>query len=380
MSITQTITALPTPPDPDDPTTFDDRAYAFTDAQVDMATELNAMISQINSTEADMNTSAANAAASASDAQTFAENARLYSEYAASSAQFQGAWSSSTTYALGDSCSYNRAIWRSLVAGNLNHIPAAGSVYWVETWRQNNMEYGQCVLRKVGSNLVLYPYNGNQLFINGAYEKLPGACILPVTGLAANTLYYIYAYMSGSTVTLEASTTTYAIDSTNGQEIKNGDPTRSLVGMAKTITGPAWADTATRRYVRSWYNRDIDGAAIYNAITSDYTFSSAAWAEIDASTIKSVLCWDKEIATVRCICSYYNTTSYAQHVGTGVGIDSVRLSPSSIGAVAASSYGDLPLEISLPLTNGEHTFHLYGYTSSTGVRCQIGSHISVEIR
>jgi len=373
MSITQTITALPTPPNPDDPTTFDDRAYAFTEAQVAMATELNTMISQINSTETNINTAESNAS-------MYASNAQAYSESAASSANFRGAWSSSTTYALGDSCYYNEAIWRSLVDGNLNNMPFGGSAYWAETWRQN-MEYGQCILKKSGSDLSLIPYNGNQIFINGDFHKLTSPCTLAAAGLSADTLYYIYAYMSGSTVMLEASATTHTQDSTHGHEIKSGDATRSLVGMAKTITGPAWVDTNTQRYVRSWYNRNA--AAIYNAITSDYVFSvTNTWVEIDASTVKSVLCWDDEVATMRCVCSYYNNNaSSLRNVRTGVGIDSARLNTSSELTVDTVHGSDLPLTVSSLLAEGAHTFHLYGFVSGgIDVYCRAGSYISVEIR
>jgi len=31
--------------------------------------------------------------------------------------------------------------------------------------------------------------------------------------------------------------------------------TRALVGMARIISGPAWADSATQRFVVSWFNR-----------------------------------------------------------------------------------------------------------------------------
>jgi hypothetical protein len=77
-------------------------------------------------------------------------------------------------------------------------------------------------------------------------------------GLTASTLYYIYAYMVGAVMTLEASATGHATDTStanNGTEIKSGDPTRSLVGMIATDATSLFADSATQLFVRSWFNR-----------------------------------------------------------------------------------------------------------------------------
>jgi len=119
--------------------------------------------------------------------------------------------------------------------------------------------YAQCRLVKSGSNIVLIPYNGNLLSINGAPQAIPNSGVsLAPTGLTANTTYYIYAYMSSGTMTLEASTTGYGVSVTNGNDgcpIKTGDDTRTLVGLTRIITGPAWVDTAAQRFVRSYWNR-----------------------------------------------------------------------------------------------------------------------------
>ena len=48
--------------------------------------------------------------------------------------------------------------------------------------------------------------------------------------LAASTVYYAYAFMVGQTMQLEFSTTAFAFD-VRGLPIKNGDATRTLIGM-----------------------------------------------------------------------------------------------------------------------------------------------------
>lgn len=118
---------------------------------------------------------------------------------------------------------------------------------------------GQCRLTYSSTtSLLLKPYQGNQIWVNGAYRTIPSAGVsLANTGLTTATLYYIYAFMSGSTLTLEAVTTGHATDSTYGHEIKSGDATRTLVGMAYMADGSpgTFADSTTFRGVASWFNR-----------------------------------------------------------------------------------------------------------------------------
>lgn len=92
---------------------------------------------------------------------------------------------------------------------------------------------GECKLTFSGSNLLLSPYNGNRIVVNDALYAIPSAgIILAATGATANTTYYVYVYDNAGTLTLERSTTGHATDSNNGIEIKSGDATRVLVGMA----------------------------------------------------------------------------------------------------------------------------------------------------
>ncbi len=114
----------------------------------------------------------------------------------------------------------------------------------------------QCQLTKSGSNLLLSRFNGIGLTINNVAYAIPSAGVtLAPTGLTVGTLYYIYAYMNSGTMTLEAVTTVPVVDSTSGMKIKTGDASRTLVGMARPITGPAWSDLVNQRFVVSYFNR-----------------------------------------------------------------------------------------------------------------------------
>ena len=135
--------------------------------------------------------------------------------------------------------------------------------------------HGYCRLAKVSTDLVLQRVGPGYLIINGVVRQVPVAGVsLAATGLSAGTTYNIYAYMNGSTMTLEASATAYATDATTGIVIKSGDATRTLVGMARVISGPAFADIPTRRYVLSYFNRRRMNA--YRALGSNQTTTTTA--------------------------------------------------------------------------------------------------------
>ena len=147
----------------------------------------------------------------------------------------------------------NLAMGNNKITGLANGTAATDAV----AFGQIAQAFGQCRLTKSGSNLLLVPYNGNKLFINGVMCLVPAAGVSLGTGsLSASTVYNIYAVATGTTVTsLEASTTARATDATYGNQIKSGDATRALVGKARTTSGTAWADTDAQRFVISWFNR-----------------------------------------------------------------------------------------------------------------------------
>jgi hypothetical protein len=153
---------------------------------------------------------------------------------------------------------------------------------------------GQCQLTKSGSNLLLSPFRGNRLTINSALETVPDAgATLSTGGLSATTLYYIYAFMNSGTMTLEASTTGYVTQSGTGIRVKSGDATRTLVGMARTDGSTAWADSATQRFVRSWFNDP--GIATLSAYSANRSTSSTSYAEPNSEIRNEFLIWSGEI-------------------------------------------------------------------------------------
>ena len=72
--------------------------------------------------------------------------------------------------------------------------------------------------------------------------------------------------------------------------------------MARIITGPAWVDTATQRFVISWYNRRR--IAGLNALSSNFTTSSTTNVEGMPSNRAEFLCWADDTSV--CIVQTYN--------------------------------------------------------------------------
>ena len=119
---------------------------------------------------------------------------------------------------------------------------------------------GQCRLTLDSGNLKLSRYNGRFLFIGGALHEIPAEGVtLPPTGLSANTTYYIYAWMDSGVMKLEASTTPPTVAMPYGNMVKAvaGGEQYSLVGMARVVAGPAFADSDAQRLVASYFNRRL---------------------------------------------------------------------------------------------------------------------------
>jgi hypothetical protein len=154
----------------------------------------------------------------------------------------------------------------------------------------NSAIWAQCRLNWVSASMIrLDRFDGMLLTINGIARAIaaPGPTLAP-TGLTPDTVYYVYAAWSGSAVTIEASTTAPATG-TNGQQIKTGDATRTLVGMVSPITGPAWADSASARRVLSYHNRRERN--VLSGFTTNRTTTSTSNVEINTENRATFLSW-----------------------------------------------------------------------------------------
>jgi len=140
---------------------------------------------------------------------------------------------------------------------------------------------GACVLIYTAPNLVLTPFQGNGLWVNGGERIIPDAGItLAPTGLSPNTTYWIYAAVAGTTLALEASLTAPAY--AGGFFTMAGDPSRTFVGMARTIAGPSWVYSDRQLFIYNFFHpspRRTQGIFTANR-TINYSASTEVHPEI----------------------------------------------------------------------------------------------------
>jgi hypothetical protein len=233
--------------------------------------------------------------------------------------------------------------------GGTNYGPLATSIAtWLATLTQtltnktiNNpggLPFGQCVLAKSGANLVLTPLRGNLLTVNNKACSIPDAGLtLAPTGLTPSTFYYIYATATAGAVNaLEASATVPATEVGTGNRIKSGDATRSLVGAAYVIAGPAFADTDGNLLVLSWFNRRRKKSR--TAFTTDRTTTSDTVAELNSEIRGNFISWADEMVDASLQAAPRGSATPNQIV-SGIGIDSTSTaSADAISYVPAASF------------------------------------------
>lgn len=235
-------------------------------------------------------------------------------------------------------------------------------LYYVDSTNNEITPYGQVLAQSrlvfaSTTQIRLDRYDGKKLFINGKNEIVPSAGVtLANTSIGASVLRYIYAFMSGTTMTLEASATAYATDTTYGHKIKSGDATRTLVGMIRTDSSGLFADSATNIGVASYFNRRarrvfVEGSAL----------STTSTTQVASGLLITILNWADEIVQPTCTglsqCSTTASTS-AQLQTDGAGFGQLSQTYSAISAASgAVSLGE-------PLTPAEG-YHTYGVSVST---------------
>ncbi len=136
------------------------------------------------------------------------------------------------------------------------------------------------------------------LQVNGLWtlRTISSPVTLSNSGLAASTLYYIYAYDNSGILTLEASTTTWGSDPAYGVRVKSGDATRTLVGMLRTDGSGTFAAHASARLVASWFGQRPITAHATATTSLGATTTSTVYVSLSNDTEIEVLTWDTEVA------------------------------------------------------------------------------------
>jgi|SRR5215469_9144571 len=225
---------------------------------------------------------------------------------------------------------------------------------------------GNCRLVKSGANLVLQPYQGNKLAFPAGYASIPSAGVSLAVGAAVvGTTYFIYAVQTAGVVTsLEFSTTAHTTDTTTGIEIKSGDTTRVLVGMARPITGPAWQDTTAQRFTISWFNqRPLNTIGVY---TANRTTTNTGFVELNTEIRNEFLTWGTNSTTFSASGSVTNNVNGGA-VQSAIALDST-VTPIEGSSFTSNQAGTNSIQFAMALTSvatpseGYHFVTLLGAT------------------
>lgn len=236
--------------------------------------------------------------------------------------------------------------------------------------------HGACCLQVSGSNLKLICMDGNACQINGTVQAIPSAGVtLGTTGLSASTTYFIYAYMDGSTMKLEASTTGHVTDTASGNEgieCKSGDSTRSLVGMARTNGSTQWVDSPTEIFCLSWFHRRRKFGV--NAFTEDRSTTSTSFTEINSEIRINFLSWGD--IPVGCYVTgpvKNNTAGFSATTGVGIDSTSAPEAPRTVNSSASAMMrGSVGLTVFKSVSEGHHYATVLGHTESGSTSTWLG--------
>ena len=145
---------------------------------------------------------------------------------------------------------------------------------------------GVRLIRLDDNTLRLSPYNGNRLVIGGESRQLTAPIDIPKS-LFTGAWGYLYAYWTGTAIAVEYSTTA-RITGNDGIEIKTGDPSRTLLGMAFLLQSLYFRDDGANRLLLNWFNRRPKIIYFYQNV------ATSAAAITPLGTASNFLCWAGE--------------------------------------------------------------------------------------
>lgn len=242
----------------------------------------------------------------------------------------------------------------------------------------------QCQVIVSGANLLLLPLNGNVITIGGVPRQIPSAGVtLSTSGLAANTLYNIFASWNGTAIVMTALVAAHSTDTTTGMEIQTGFPGQMLVAKARTNASIAWVDSATQRFLINWPKAARASKSLKIALTTTVgVFSTGAYAVLAGSvSLLEFLSWGDE-ATHLDWSGYYTCNVAPVNSLTMIGVDAGNTDAMSASSNTSTS-ADVPVNMQYneTLSEGYHKAEIYcqqvatvstttyGGSATPGLRC-----------
>lgn len=248
--------------------------------------------------------------------------------------------------------------WTSTTDGNVTNPDASGAG-WVGSQDLVVPATGALLQFTSATVLTLTPKNGGLLWINGFNYPVPASLTVTNSGLAASTLYYVYAAISGGNMVLDAPSTTGYTFAANGMPQKSGDATRTLVGMISTNGSSQFVSQDGALQVISYFQRQLRRSR--TQFSTDHTVSSSSFAEINTEIRNSFLVWAGENI------EFHTTGSFAcaanQSAATQISFDGGATEQESVAVANNSGTNRGPLAINgvkTGLSEGLHFCTLFG--------------------
>jgi len=250
--------------------------------------------------------------------------------------------------------------WINTSAGNTTN-PDAGGANWTGFQIANQPATSARLVFSSTTLLTLSPQGGGWLWINGFNRQVPTSNpTISNSGLSANTLYYVYATISGGVMVLSLSTTGYTVG-TNGIAVKSGDATSTLVGMVQTDGSSLFSSTLTRSY---WNRTAVRSRATFG---SNKTTTSATFVELDSGSRASFLVWAGESARFS-VAGSFTSSGGGTNASSGIGFDgtTAESEASAVGGPAGNGYsGAIGISgVKTGLAEGLHYATILGATGS----------------
>lgn len=160
------------------------------------------------------------------------------------------------------------------------------------------------------SELGIRPKGNGRLIVDGkSYPTV--AKTMQDTAFPNDTIAFVYAYPKGDSYDYEASTTQHTTH-TNGVEIKEGDPTRTLIGAVYRQAGNL-RDEEAFRGIANWFNQEpkLARGAIHAGSTPSTT-------TVGVTTVAYAIVWKNRLFK-----SAYSGTWYVDTANATVAINAL---------------------------------------------------------
>lgn len=203
------------------------------------------------------------------------------------------------------------------------------------------------------TSLVLSPWSGNGLVIGGVQQSVPGGGVaITNAGLAANTTYYVYAFMQAGVMTLFIGTGVH-VAGNDGREYASNAGVAStayrLVGMIRTNASGQFQDDATFRGCANWFGRHS-----LVGVTGGNNIGTSSPSSVVILSTMGTLVWGDEALTLNLAGEVSNNTAGSASY-TYFQVDGGNQSQTLFHSAAAAYYGDCGMAVTTIVSEGWHT-------------------------